>query len=458
MGSPVRTTVEELPDSRVRMEVEVPEGAVQHAIEHAASDLAESIRIPGFRKGKVPLRVVAARVGREALWAEAVRTHIDGWFWDAAQSSGVRPVSGPEVEWDVPPSQGGTFTFRATVPVAPKPVVADWTELEVPRPEPEVPAELVDAELDRLRAAVAELVPVSGRPVQDSDTLVLDLVAREEGKEPSSHHDYVVELGTGRLADEIESAVPGMREGETKTVEIEVTNGERGAVDVTVKEIKEKVLPELDDDLANASSEFETLGELRDDIEARLLEQLESELEARFREDALDTLVEASSINGVEPLVDRRAIALLAGFLQSLEQRGIQPEMYLTMTGQTPQALQEGLRAEAERAVKRELVLEAVAEAAAIEVSDEEVEELIRTEAAEAGEDPEPTLEAIRERGRYEQFRGDLRLRKALDEIVGGVKPIPVELARAREKLWTPEKEKGGSGMKIWTPGSEEGR
>ncbi|MCL4289319.1 MAG: hypothetical protein KJ051_03505, partial [Thermoleophilia bacterium] len=185
-------------------------------------------------------------------------------------------------------------------------------------------------------------------------------------------------------------------------------------------------------------------------------EQLEAELEARFRENAVDALVDASAFEGIEPLVDRRASSLLAGFLRGLEQRGIRPETYLTMTGQSPEALQQGMRTEAERALERELVLEAVADREGVEVSDDEVEELIREEAGEAGEDPEQVLEAMRVRGGYEQLRGDLRLRKALDLVVEGVGRIPVELAKAREKLWTPEKEKGGSGMKIWTPGSEE--
>ena len=456
MGSPVRTSVEELPDSKVRLEVEVPEADVRHAIEHAASDLAQSMRIPGFRKGKVPLQVIAARVGREALWAEAVRSHIDGWFWDAAETSGVRPVAGPEVDWKEPPKQGESFRFTATVPVAPKPALADWTSLEVPAADPEVPSELVDEELDRLREGVAELVPVSGRPVRAGDTLVVDLVATEVGKEPAEHRDYIVELGTGRLADELEEAVPGMREGESKTVSLELGDGANGTVDVTVKEIKEKVLPPLDDSLATAASEFETMGELRADIESRLHEQLESELDAQLRENAVDALVDASTFDGIEPLVDRRARTLLAGFLQTLEQRGIKPETYLTMTGQTPEALQEGTRLQAEHAVKRELVLEAVADERGIEVSDEEVEKLIRDEATEAGEDPEQLLVAMRERGGIDQLRGDLRLRKAVDEVVGGVQRIPVELAKARERLWTPEKEKGTTGMKIWTPGSEE--
>jgi trigger factor len=453
----VKTKVEELPESKVRLEVEVPEDAVNHAIEHAAADLASSMRIPGFRAGKkVPLPVVAARVGKEALSAEAVRSHIDGWFWNAAEQAGVRPVAGPEVEWDELPGQGGTFTFRATVPIAPKPTLADWTTLEVPAPEPEVPAELVDAELDLLRDNHAELVPVDGRAVQPGDVVVLDLVATEEGKEPAAHRDYMAELGTGRLADELEETLPGMSAGDTQVVSLALADGKQGSVEVTVKEIKEKTLPALDDELARTVSEFETLGELRADIEARLSEQLEQELDARFRQDALDALVAASTIEGVDPLVERRTAALLNGLVRSLESQKVTVETYLAATGQTAEALQEGARSEAEAAVKRELVLEAVAEQLAIEVGDEEVEELIRREAGDAGEDADKTIAAMRERGGFEQLRGDLRLRTALDAVVAGVKRIPVELAKARDKLWTPEKEKGGSGMKIWTPGSKE--
>ena len=455
----MKTKVEELQESKVRLEVEVPEDAVNHAIEHAAADLASSMRIPGFRAGKkVPLPVVTARVGKEALSAEAVRSHIDGWFWNAAEQAGVRPVAGPEVEWDELPDRGSTFTFRATVPVAPKPVVADWTTLEVPAPEPEVPVELVDAELERLRNDHAELVPVEGRPVQPEDVVVLDLVAAEEGQEPAAHRDYMAELGTGRLADELEDALPGMAENEAKSVPLALADGKQGSVEVTVKEIKEKVLPDADDAFAKAVSEFETIAELRADIESRLREQLEQEVDAQFRQDALDALVAASTIDGVEPLVERRTAALLNGLARSLERQQVTVETYLAATGQTAEALQAGARAEAELAVKRELVLEAVADQLGTEIADEDVEELIRNEASEAGEDPDATIQAMRERGGFEQLRGDLRLRKSLDTVVDGVKRIPVELAHAREKLWTPEKEKGGSGMKIWTPGSEEPR
>jgi trigger factor len=281
-------------------------------------------------------------------------------------------------------------------------------------------------------------------------------VAKEVGKEPSEHRDYVVELGGGRLADVIEDALPGTSEGETRTVELELDDGSKGTVEVTVKEIKEKVLPELDDRLAASLSEFETMAELRADIEARLQEQLDSELEVRFRQDALDAVVEKTTFEGIEPLVDRRAAALLESLARSLGRQGVSAGAYLQATGQTPEALQTSARAEAELAVKRELALEAVVADLGIEVADDEIEVLIREEAAAAGEDAETTVQAMRERGGFEQVRNDLALRKALDEIVARVKRIPMELAKAREKLWTPEKEKSGSGMKIWTPGSEE--
>jgi trigger factor len=144
--------------------------------------------------------------------------------------------------------------------------------------------------------------------------------------------------------------------------------------------------------------------------------------------------------------------------VRSLESRGITIDAYLRTTGQTPESLQTNARTEAERAVKRELVLEAVAAERELTVSDEEIEELVRTEATQAGEDPDEVLVRLRESGGFEQLRGDLLMRNALDEIAAGVKRIPLELAHAREKLWTPEKEKGGTGMKIWTPGSEEKR
>jgi len=448
----VKTKVEELPESRVRLDVEVPEEDVAHAFEHAATDMAESLRLPGFRTGKAPVPVVVARVGREAVWQEALRGHLDSWFWSAAETSGIRPVASPEVEFDGLPDDGGTFKFSATVAVMPKPEVADWTTLEVPFAEAEVPTEAVDAELDRLRDTVAELAPVEDRAVRGGDTVVLDIVG--EGVPPQ--RDYVTEVGADRLVNEIDDALPGMERGATKSVDIQGAEGQL-PVDVTVKEIKEKVLPEVDDELARSASEFETLEELRAEIESRLLEQLTEELELRFREAAVDALVNASEVETVEPLVERRTAELWSGIARSLQMRGISTETYLTMTGQSADEVVARLRAEAEQSLARELVLDAAASKLGVEVSDEEIDELIESQ-SEEGDDIEESKRLLQENGGYERIRADLRLKKALDEIVAGVKRIPVELAAARDKLWTPEKEKEGTKMNIWTPGSEEAR
>jgi trigger factor len=448
----VKTKVEELPESRVRLDVEVPEEDVAHAFEHAATDMAESLRLPGFRKGKAPVPVVVARVGREAVWQEALRGHLDSWFWSAAETSGIRPVASPEVEFAGLPDDGGTFKFSATVAVMPKPEVADWTTLEVPFAEAEVPTEAVDAELDRLRDTVAELAPVEDRAVREGDTVVLDILG--EGVPPQ--RDYVTEVGADRLVNEIDDALPGMERGATKSVDIQGAEGQL-PVEVTVKEIKEKVLPEADDELARSASEFETLEELLAEIESRLLEQLTEELEIRFREAAVDALVNASEVETVEPLVERRTAELWSGIARSLQMRGISTETYLAMTGQSADEVVARLHGEAEQSLARELVLDAAASKLGVEVPDEEIDELIESQ-SEEGDDIEESKRLLQENGGYERIRADLRLKKALDEIVAGVKRIPVELAAARDKLWTPEKEKEGTKMNIWTPGSEEAR
>src|SRR5918911_748181 len=156
--APMETQVEELADNRVRLQVEVGSDDVRHAVEHAASDLAESMKIPGFRKGRVPMPVLLARVGRERLYAEAVESHIGGWFRAAAVSSRIRPVEQPEFGYDPPASADESFRFTATVAVQPKPELPDWSELEVPYLEPEVPEELVERELDALAVFRQEAV------------------------------------------------------------------------------------------------------------------------------------------------------------------------------------------------------------------------------------------------------------------------------------------------------------
>ena len=448
----VQTQVEELGGDRVRLTVEVPSADVKHAVEHAASDLAGSLKIPGFRKGKVPMPVLISRVGKERLMSEAVDSHIGGWFWNAAADSRIRPVTQPSYDYDLPSSSEDPFAFTAEVGVQPKAVPADWTQLEVPAPEPDVPEELVEHELEALRSSVAELVPVEGRGAQEGDALVIDV----DGSEGEAQRDLVVTLGAGRLLPELEAGLGGMSMGDTRAIEYG-SDGERRTVDVTVKEIKEPVLPPLDDELAKAASEFATLDELSGDIESRLREQIEEELEGEFRGTAVDALVEASGIEVSDALVESRAGNLIRAFVDGLERRGISVETYLALTGETAEQIQERMLADARRSLARELVLEAVAEQLGIEVSDDELRAFIREQAELTDEeDPDELIEQLWHSGRHEALRTDLRLRAALDRVAAEVKRIPVELAQAREKLWTPGQEKPEGAPKLWTPGEKE--
>ena len=443
----VQATVERLPEDKVRLSVEVPQHDLEHAVDHAASDLAGSAKVPGFRKGKVPLPVLIARVGKERLMDEAISSHIGGWFRNAATSARIHPIAQPDYEYELPESAEGPFTFTATVAVQPKVELPDWTTLEVPRPDSQVPTELVDAEVDALRDSIAELTPVEGRPAAEGDVLVVDVVS------PSgeARRDMVVELGAGRMVDELEDALTGMSPGETKEVEHELADESRATLTVTLNEVKEKVLPPADDDLARAASEFDKLAELRADIEGRLQEHIDAEIESGFRAATADILVQASGVQPSGPLVDARANELLGGFLRTLENRGISPETYLTASNQTPEQLRDQLRAEAARSVGRELVLDAVAEQLGIEVSDEEIASALRDQ----GESDETVAEVMSSPLR-DSIREDLRLRYALDRVSEEVKPIPLDLAAAREKLWTPEQEKTPQETTIWTPGRKD--
>jgi trigger factor len=443
----VQTQVEELAENRVRLTVQVPSHDVHHAVEHAADDLAASVKVPGFRKGRVPRQVLLQRVGRERLMTEAVESHIGAWFWNAAARTRVRPVEQPQYDFELPASDDQDWEFTATVAVQAKPELPDWKELEVGIAEVEVPDELVQHELDALRSTVAELVPVEGRPVAADDTVVVDLVDEDE-----TRRDYVVELGRGAVVEEIEQGLVGMSAGETKELSFELADGSTQSLAATVKEIKEKVLPPLDDDLARSASEFETFAELRGDVESRLREQIEDEVETQFRANTADTLVAASKVEAAGPLVESRTRELLRGFARQVEARGVSLETFLAMTGQAPEELVARLQDEAQRSVARELVLEAVAEQLSLEVPDSEVEELVREQADAVGDDSDEMLVALRESGRFESLREDLRLRRALDRVAADVKRIPLAQAEAREAIWTPDKENPPTETKLWTP------
>ena len=450
---PPAPAVEQLGENRVRLTVDVPSEQVRHAVDHALDDLSTSVKIPGFRKGKIPKQVLVSRLGKDRIYSEAVDSHIGGWFWSAAMRNRLRPVTDPAYEFDLPATADEAWKFTATVEVQALPQIVDWTTLEVPRFDVEVPQESVDAEIDALRESVAELAPAGDRAAKEGDTLVVDLV----DPQGEAQRDTVVELGSGRLAPEIEEALRGASPGETKQVSFESLDGKASTMEITLREVQEKVLPPVDDELARAASEFDTLAELRASIEATLREQLEDEIDSAFRITAVDELVRASEVQPALPLVRSRAADLLAGFARSLERRGVSLDTYLAASGGSGEELQRQMVMEAAVSISRELALEALAERAGIEVSDDDVKAFLREEAEAAGEeDVDGVVEDVWAHGQQESIREDLRLRAALDRLAADVKPIAPELAEARDKLWTPDKEKTAGDTKLWTPGGKE--
>jgi trigger factor len=465
----MKTQLQELPENRVRLVVEVPVEDVDHAFEHALSDLAAAVRIPGFRKGKAPKALIRQRVGSEALQEEALEGHLSGWYQRAVAVAGIDPVERPAIDWDDAPAEGSTFSFSAEVAVKPKPEVTSYKGLEGIRPPVEVPEEAVTRELERLQLSVAELSTVE-RAAEEGDFVVIDFAGSVAGKEfeGGKGTDYGVELGGGRLLPDLERGVVGMKARDERDVTVafpldypaEHLAGKQAVFHVTVKDVKERSLPELDDEFAMSVSEFDTIAELRADIEDRFRGVIEEESRRAFRSSVLDRLAGRLSTPIPEPMVRNRMSEMTRNLIDQLASRGLTTEQYLRLTGQSSEDLVAGMRPQAEDAVAKDLVLEAVADAEGIEISDEQVESWIREQAAEAEEDAEGAVERLMgDPATLTALRADLRLQKALDVVVDNAKEITPEQADARARLWTPEQESSAASAKpstIWTPGSAE--
>ena len=463
----MKTQLEELDANRVRLTVEVPAHDVDHAFEHALHDLSQSVRLPGFRKGKAPKGLVMQRVGRDAVIEEALEHHLSGWYRRAVAVSGIDPVDRPTIDWEDQPAEGAAFSFKAEVEVKPKPEVTSYKGMSGVRPPVEVPREAVDEELERLRLTVAELNPVE-RPAEAGDFVVIDFTGTLDGTpfEGGNGTDYGIELGAGRLIGDLEQGLVGMKPGEERDVPVsfpadypaEHLAGKAASFHVVMKDVKERLLPDLDDEFAKSVSEFDTLAELDADITERFRQALQEESERVFRSSVLDDLAKQLSTELPEPLVRSRMTDMTRSMIESLAQRGMEMSDYLRLTGQTAEQIVESLRPQAEDAVRKDLVLEAVADAEDLEITDEMIESFIREQATQGGENPDELVERLMgDAATLTALRIDLRLQKALDIVVENAKEISPEQAEAREKLWTPEKESEAAAAKpttIWTPGS----
>ena len=466
MPADVTTRTSELDDSRVRVEVEVAPDDIEREVQQAATALGGDLKIPGFRKGKVPPQVVLQRVGREAVLDEAVRRALPEWYERAILDARVATVGDPSIDLESLPEKGAPLQFSIEVGVRPTAKLGEYKGLEVGRRDPEVSEEQVNEELERLRESGASLETVE-RAAQSGDFVVLDFVGSVDGEpfEGGEARGYPLELGSGRLVEGFEEQLTGASAGDE--IEVSVTfpedyraeelAGKDAVFAVTVKEVKEKRLPELNDDMAIEAG-YDTLDELRSEVTDRIGEAQEREIEGEFREAAVDAAAANATIDLPDSLIHAKAHEMWATTRRRLQQQGLDPAQYLQLTGKSEHDLINESEPDAERALRRESVLAALVEEEGIEVSDEELLDSLRQVISAGGRQPDEetvtgTLEKIKADGRDEALRDDVAMRKAVDLLVEHAKAIPLDQAQAREKLWTPEKEQKEKSAQIWTPG-----
>jgi trigger factor len=465
MPDTVTTTVTELPDSRVRVQAEVAPEEVERRVQQAARELGRQMRVPGFRKGKVPAPVVIRRLGRDAVLDEALRSSLGTWYADAIDGSGIAPVGEPEL--DVPsdlPAEGQPLQFSIEIGVRPVAKLGQYKGLEVGRREPAVEDAQIDEEIDRLRDRLATLETVE-RPAETGDHVVIDYVGTVDGEpfQGGAARDQLLELGSGRLVPGFEEQLAGAKAGDERTITITFPEdypatelaGQEAEFAVTVSEVKEKRLPEPDDEFASEAAGFDTLSELREDIAGRLREIDERAVEREFEDAVLEAAVAEAEVDVPDKLVHARAHELLEDTWSMLARQGISKESYLRFSGRDEETLAHEAEPEAAAALKREAVLAAIVDAEGIEPTDDQVREALEPTAERQNTTVEKLIDRLRETGRLDRVRREVATRQAIERIVAEATPISVEQAKARQKLWTPGKEAAekGSGQ-LWTPGS----
>jgi trigger factor len=468
MPDAVKTIVTELPESRVRVEAEVPAAEVERRMQATARQMGRDLRMPGFRKGKVPPPVVIQRMGRDTVLDETVRGALGRWYLDAIDAAGIHPVGEPSLDLGELPGAGEPLTFTIEIAVRPTAELGRYKGVEAPRREPGADDEAIDAEIEALRERMARLETVD-EPAASGDFIVMDHLGTIDGVpfDGGEGRDQLVELGSGRLVEGFEAQLLGAVAREQRTVNItfpddyaaEHLAGKPAQFAITVNEVKRKELPALDDDFASDSAGFDTIAELREDVAAKLKEADENKVEAEFREAVLDAVVADSKIEIPQHLIDARAGELWERMLHSLSHQGITKEAYLRMAERSEEEVLDQAKPDAEQALRREAVIAAVIEAESIDPTDGDVLDALQSTAAQEGTTPEKLRQSLERSGQLETVREDLAQRRAVELLAAEAKPISAAQAKVREQIWTPDREKREGDdqpapSKLWTPGS----
>jgi trigger factor len=423
----VKTDVKTVAENEVLMTVEVPHDEVKAQIEHTVSRLRQETNLPGFRPGRAPREVIVQRFGNDYIVGQTLTDALAQWYTAAVIDAELDPVSSPEVDFD-DFTGDGDFAFTARFQVRPTVTLGAYTGVEVPRPEVAVSDAQVDAQLAMLQERFATLGPVEDRAVATDDFVEIDFEGSVDGEpvEGAQAEGYMLQVGSGSLIPGFEEAVVGMSAGETKEFEVtfpddyraEELAGKPATFKVSLKEIKEKVVPPLDDELAKQASEFDTLDDLRAFMRGRIEEAMKAGAEREFRGRVLAKVVENATVAVPSAMVERQAHALYHELEESVGERGMEMAQYLEAIDKTAEEVETELQPRAEAIVKQGLVIAAVREAEQIEVGDDEVREYLTEEAKALERDATQHILEAAKAGRQDDIRAELMMAKTVDFIV----------------------------------------
>jgi trigger factor len=423
----MQTTVETTQPHVVKLTIEVPADEFGRDLDRTYRAIANQVKVPGFRKGKVPRQIIDTQIGREAVLEQFVTSSVPGYYRKAVGEEELAPITDPDI--DVQQLEPGKpFIFSATVEVRPRLTFeeADYTGIEVAKPSTAVSDAEVDEWVERLRERFAELEPV-GRPVQQGDFVTVDLTVRKgsETLDQASRKDYLYFVGSGEVGEKLDVELVGSKPGAILKVTDSLPErfGEElagASVEITalVKDVKQRVLPEADDDFATTASEFDTLADLRADLRSRLGELKEREANATVRDRVVDAMIDRVDADLPESLIEEETDHRIAHARERAERMGTTLEEMLKMQGWDEPRLREDSRAHAIRTIKSDLVLEGIARSASFEVTAEELGAEIALLAQAYDREPKALAKELQRTGQVVTLAGDIIRGKALDLLV----------------------------------------
>lgn len=415
------------------LEVEVDVEQVGLALDKAFKKVSAKVNVPGFRKGKVPRSVFESKFGVESLYRDAIDIILPDAYMEAVKETGIDPIDRPDIDFDEF-SKGNTFTFKAKVMVKPEVQLGEYKGIEVPERSAEVTAEEIDAELISQQSRRAELIVLEEGTAENGDITIIDYEGSVDGVlfDGGKADNHSLELGSNSFIPGFEAQVVGMSKEEVKDIQVtfpeeyhsEELAGKEAVFKVTLHEIKRKQLPELDDEFAKDVSEYDTLEEYKQDIENKLKERKLKDNELTIESTVIEKAALSAEVEIPSVMVDSEVERMVEEFGNRLRMQGMNMEMYFQFSGQNEDALKEQMRDEAEKRVRSQLVLEAIAHAENVTVNEEEVdEELIRLSAVYK-QSAEELRNIIESNGTIEDFKQDLITKKTVKLLVESSKLV----------------------------------